>query len=387
MRIFFKPYYYATIILAIVFFIQSLIEESLLTSIDRLSLLIIILAIMSEIMGLTCTKNINISLSAPIIVFALYYKPLIFIYIIIIIYLIASKIFITYKYREYDRVFDMRLFYNIAQYIILSKVSYIFLKWFPINNYLSLVIGTVLLVVIFKILNVIFILTISTFYSNSNRFKNIRYIYRYIYFFAIIDISLIFSYEAYDIWGVIMVGLLIIPMQGNILHSIGYREINTRLIMDKMTNAFNRYFLEELICENIMESREFTLVFLDLDNFKEINDTYGHLAGDAVLIDLVNHIKTYLRKGDRVFRYGGDEFCILFNNREEAEGFKQRLEKKKAENCFEFSGEQIRYAFSVGIVDYNGESDITINDLVNEVDKKMYLDKKKKTNSNNYITT
>ena len=84
---------------------------------------------------------------------------------------------------------------------------------------------------------------------------------------------------------------------------------------DELTGALNRKFLREVFPRELEHSRRlgfpYAILVLDLDNFKQINDTYGHLRGDEVLRSLVRLLQNQLREGDRIVRYGGDEFVIL----------------------------------------------------------------------------
>ncbi|ABB14321.1 sensor domain-containing diguanylate cyclase [Carboxydothermus hydrogenoformans] len=83
-------------------------------------------------------------------------------------------------------------------------------------------------------------------------------------------------------------------------------------LRDPLTQAFNRRFLEDAILEN--RDCNYSLIFIDLDKFKEINDTYGHNAGDLVLIKLTQKIRENLRSQDQVIRMGGDEILIYLPN-------------------------------------------------------------------------
>ncbi len=87
---------------------------------------------------------------------------------------------------------------------------------------------------------------------------------------------------------------------------------------DELTQLPNRRYFYEVLKKEILDSfrneKKFGLIFVDLDNFKEINDNYGHTAGDYVLIFYSDFIKKTLRKSDFIARYAGDEFCILIQN-------------------------------------------------------------------------
>jgi diguanylate cyclase (GGDEF)-like protein len=84
---------------------------------------------------------------------------------------------------------------------------------------------------------------------------------------------------------------------------------------DKLTSVYNRYYLTEILRERFEHSRAaakpLTILFTDIDNFKTINDAYGHSAGDAVLISVAKTIQATIREQDIVARFGGDEFIVL----------------------------------------------------------------------------
>jgi len=80
---------------------------------------------------------------------------------------------------------------------------------------------------------------------------------------------------------------------------------------DPLTNIFNRKYLIEKVDNLIKNEQPFSIVFLDLDNFKIINDVLGHKVGDELLKKIANWLTNNLRKDDIIARYGGDEFCLI----------------------------------------------------------------------------
>ncbi len=91
-------------------------------------------------------------------------------------------------------------------------------------------------------------------------------------------------------------------------------QLKQKIILDDLTTAFNRRHLDAYLEEELERSRRygrpFSILFFDLDHLKVINDRYGHLAGSHVLREVAMLIQDKLRKSDRIFRYGGDEFIV-----------------------------------------------------------------------------
>jgi putative two-component system response regulator len=102
----------------------------------------------------------------------------------------------------------------------------------------------------------------------------------------------------------------------------GFPPHDSRLYIDPLTRVFNRQYYEETLRDAPLTA----VAMVDVDNFKEINDQYGHLAGDMVLAAVASAISTSIRSADDVARYGGDEFALVFQSIP-ADIFRLRLEK------------------------------------------------------------
>ncbi len=92
-------------------------------------------------------------------------------------------------------------------------------------------------------------------------------------------------------------------------------ELESLSATDRLTGAWNRVQLERMVNAEINRAKRsgqpVTLILLDIDHFKPVNDVYGHLAGDAVLREFVGRIREHMRDIDSLFRWGGDEFVVL----------------------------------------------------------------------------
>src|SRR6185436_10127754 len=99
------------------------------------------------------------------------------------------------------------------------------------------------------------------------------------------------------------------------------RELRQMVITDPLTGCRNRRFFDEIIAHEMSQHRRYgtplSLLFIDVDQFKSINDTLGHAAGDRVLRDVAGFLMRKTRDADYVFRWGGDEFLLLLSCRED----------------------------------------------------------------------
>ncbi|MFC6755121.1 diguanylate cyclase domain-containing protein, partial [Halorubrum tibetense] len=155
---------------------------------------------------------------------------------------------------------------------------------------------------------------------------------------------------------------------------------------DQLTNIPNRYLLLDRVSHLIEQSKRshksFTLLFIDLDKFKSINDTRGHGFGDQVLREFAARIKSCIRASDTVARIGGDEFVILL---EDASG-KTNVSKvtealiEAVDKPFHITGQQFQMSCSIGVANYPGDGRST-DELLAVADRAMYRAKKKSCSS------
>jgi len=148
------------------------------------------------------------------------------------------------------------------------------------------------------------------------------------------------------------------------------------LLIDPLTRAYNRKALERdlsVILEK-GKNRDLDLVvaFLDMDNFKEINDTFGHLVGDFVLIKFVQMLNALTRSSDKIYRYGGDEFVIVFNRSTLQNAVKtiERIIDKINKTKLKYKESLIKFSISVGIASHKKGDDI--DSLLKRADEALY---------------
>ncbi len=154
-------------------------------------------------------------------------------------------------------------------------------------------------------------------------------------------------------------------------------------VMDPVTNIYNkRYFTERLKQEFSLAKRNKTglsLIMIDLDFFKKINDTYGHLAGDFILGKLSEVFSSITRDEDIVARYGGEEFVAILprSSEEGAVMCAERIREKIAQTPFMFEGEEINITVSIGIATLDENNFFgSYEDFIEAADNCLYRSKK-----------
>lgn len=147
-------------------------------------------------------------------------------------------------------------------------------------------------------------------------------------------------------------------------------------IRDSLTSLYNHGYLYEFLIEEENRSKRvqdtFAIIMLDIDYFKHINDTYGHIKGDVILYELSIILKSHLRESDIVGRYGGEEFLIVLvhSNGELAYQVAEKIRKSVEEHIF---SNGLSITLSLGISEYDGTS---ISQLIERADSKMYMSKR-----------
>jgi len=147
--------------------------------------------------------------------------------------------------------------------------------------------------------------------------------------------------------------------------------------IDPITEIYNRKSLEIEIEKS--GDNDVGIIFIDLDNFKRVNDLYGHSVGDSTLKIIAQRIKKCVREEDSVFRYGGDEFVVLVKNANEntLRTVIERI-KKSFEEPVKINGNTFRISVSIGFSLYPRESQ-SLKKAIEIADKRMYEEKLKKS--------
>ncbi len=140
---------------------------------------------------------------------------------------------------------------------------------------------------------------------------------------------------------------------------------------DDLSGLLNRAQFRKILAERLAEGRRLTLLYMDLDDFKEVNDLFGHAAGDAVLREFAARLVSHVRDGDIIARLGGDEFTAIVESRDEdiASLCKQLI--AAASTPFLVGDTEIRIGLSIGVASASG-SDEDLDALLSRADRALY---------------
>jgi diguanylate cyclase (GGDEF)-like protein len=161
---------------------------------------------------------------------------------------------------------------------------------------------------------------------------------------------------------------------------ISEAKIRQQANFDSLTGLYNRHKFYEILTEEIDQARDrklnFALLFLDLDEFKEVNDTLGHGVGDALLRRVANRLRNRVRSRDVVARLGGDEFTIIINNVKKQEDLASIAQNvcDAISSEFMIQGHSINVSTSIGITQFPLDADSAEEILIN-ADQAMYASK------------
>ena len=160
-----------------------------------------------------------------------------------------------------------------------------------------------------------------------------------------------------------------------------YRQMELLAITDGLTQLINHKHFQKALEKEIERSKRYkrpvSLLILDIDHFKSVNDNYGHPTGDLVLREIAQSIRDMLRANDIAARYGGEEFAVIIPENDEkgalmtAERIRKIVEQKEIRS----GNEQVRVTISVGCASYPNLA-TTQKDLINHADKALYYSKK-----------
>ncbi len=152
-------------------------------------------------------------------------------------------------------------------------------------------------------------------------------------------------------------------------------------VTDSLTGARNREYLDSLLVTELSYARrhdqDLSFVLFDLDHFKAVNDTYGHPAGDAVLVKVAESVRSQLRVEDSLCRYGGEEFCVVLRSVDlaGAHAMGERIRVVLEQQSVRYKNLEIKVTASVGCSTRKELEDATPTTLIEAADRRLYLAK------------
>jgi len=158
---------------------------------------------------------------------------------------------------------------------------------------------------------------------------------------------------------------------------IAKRQSDTLAERDSLTGALTRRAMLKSLKKALKSDSTSCVALLDVDNFKKINDRYGHLVGDEVLTTLTRTIQKRIRKSDKLCRYGGEEFLIYFSDTDQ-QSAKRILDELNAslsrQKLWSGTDQKFSVSFSSGLLDVNGETNL--DTIIKACDDLLYKAKR-----------
>lgn len=285
------------------------------------------------------------------------------------------------KKGKYSRIINQKSIYNITSVIIFNYLTYVLIKLLRVSIPEDLLLLGIM-VLFQNILNGIMLYTVQSLAMNKSMFHLIfKGMLHYYAYTLLLSVMLVYNYYYMGFWGIAGIYLIFITVQRSMQLKVDNKIKEEKIITDSLTGVYNREFFIRTIDEKLKSKKSFSIIMLDMDDFKKINDTYGHLAGDKVLQGFVDRIRKLLRKEDLLYRYGGDEFTIIVTDANAAEIVERKLYSKKI--VIPYKEDIIDIKFSTGIYNCTGkESDYSV--VFEKVDAAMYEAKQNGGNQSAY---
>jgi len=147
---------------------------------------------------------------------------------------------------------------------------------------------------------------------------------------------------------------------------------------DPLTNMYNRRYFNDIskkiIALSIRNKEPLSVIMIDIDKFKNINDTYGHHIGDEVIMLLANKIAELTRQSDVSARFGGEEFAILLPNTHDKNAiqFAQKIRMNIENTSYTNKEISIHFTVSIGVAEFNSEQDSLVGEALDRADQALY---------------
>ena len=189
----------------------------------------------------------------------------------------------------------------------------------------------------------------------------------------LITYHLVYNRSRWLFWMIIFILMLIACFRLGLL----VKKLYFAAIKDPLTGLFNRIYFYEMLAYEVMRARRYqaslSLIMIDVDDFKAVNDTWGHLEGDKVLVELSDILKSHVRAADIICRWGGEEFAIILPETDADGAYKLSERIRKAIESMHSSN---KVTICAGVSAIKDEMDI--DRLIASADKALYQAKRNK---------
>lgn len=378
----FKPFYTLVIIISILITSFYLREYSFDLSLN--AAIIILISVFIENLGYYNDKdNSFVSLSLSICIFILFtFGPLIAILACVLFYTIPPLIEdikntnIKILYLKF-----IKIAFNISQCIInifiAERLTYYL--GVDINNIYD--IWKIMLVVLGYYSSNVLLITLIISFSNgkfTSELLSIKQNYNIMFNFILLTPILIYCYYDRGYIGLILILTIIYNMAKSIEVHKKWKAQKGKIFKDELTGVYNFRYFYSIIDNKIKSKKEFSLIIIDIDDFKKINDNYGHVVGDYVLKSIANAMNEVVKDYGILCRHGGDEFSVILNSNEKTFDITSRLLNSINQLTVKYEDNSLKLKASIGYYYYKGD-DMTKEELINKADKAMYKVKNSKS--------
>jgi len=312
-------------------------------------------------------------------------------------WLFAQTIFVLFRFinaKILKKSIEKNTTLKTKQHVIYFSISLIYSAFVWTS---ATILGLIYAPASYEFISLVMIVGIIT--AGSLSLSSIYYAYN-IYFFLMLfpQITIMFYHGGHIHISIALFLLFSIPIMmllsktiyANYLHTIenheslenAVSELYLRSITDSLTNTFNRRYFFEVAQHSVAlaqrDKRTLSLLMVDIDYFKKVNDTYGHQIGDNVLITLAKKIKTAIREGDIFARVGGEEFALLLQNSslKEATNIAEKLRILIEKTSFTYHESTINITISIGVSTSKKDTIFSLETLYETADTQLYKAKK-----------
>jgi len=180
--------------------------------------------------------------------------------------------------------------------------------------------------------------------------------------------------------GILVLGFIIFIALAMLTINHLIKQLSSMAIRDGLTDLYSKRFLQEIIpsisAKNCTHDHVLATLFIDIDHFKIINDSYGHARGDDVLVQVAKVIKNTCKRSDYCFRYGGEEFLVIaaFKDKNAAKTFAENIRSQIEQLRFQHNKINFNTTVSIGIAIYN-HADNNLHQTLDRADGKLYKSK------------